>query len=119
MSLREPQMRNQQCFFPELLEDKIKKTPHAARFFVYLAGIPDLNLYKKQTMGTQPYNRPTLIAVLLYDMYSGHFVIMRLSFLMEPPQLLKADNIAFSSIMAGEAPARVNLFFIYPTASDS
>ena len=66
-------MRNQQYCFPELLEDKVKKTPHAARFFVYLAGILDLNLYKKQTMGTQPYSRPTLIAVLLYAMYRGHF----------------------------------------------
>ena len=73
MSLRVPQIKNQMYVFPELLEDKVGNKPHAARFFLYLASIMDLNLYKRESMGTPPYSRPTLIAVILYAMYSGHF----------------------------------------------
>ena len=73
MSLRVPQMKNQTYVFPELLEDKVENKPHAARFFLYLAGILDLDLYKHASMGTPPYSRPTLIAVILFAMYSGYF----------------------------------------------
>lgn len=73
MSLRVPQIKNQIYVFPELLGDKVENKPHAARFFLYLTGILDLDLYKRESMGTVPYSRPTLIAVILYAMYSGHF----------------------------------------------
>jgi hypothetical protein len=36
---------------------------------------------------------------------------------MEPPQLAKAESMAFSSIMAEEAPASVSRFFTYPAVS--
>ena len=73
MSLRVPQTKNQMYVFPELLEDKVENKPHAARFFLFLADVLDLDLYKQASMGTPPYSRPTLIAVILYAMYSGYF----------------------------------------------
>lgn len=73
MSLRVPQIKNQMYVFPELLEEKVGNKPHAVRFFLYLASIMDLNLYIQENMGTPPYSRPTLIAVILYAMYNGHF----------------------------------------------
>lgn len=73
MSLRVPQTKNQMYVFPELLVDKVENRPHAARFFLYLADMLDLNLYKRPIMGTTPYSRPTLIAVILYSMYNGYF----------------------------------------------
>lgn len=73
MSLRIPQIKNQTYVFPELLEDKVENKSHAARFFLYLADVLDLDLYKRESMGTPPYSRPTLIAVILYAMYRGYF----------------------------------------------
>lgn len=73
MSLRNPQIKNQLYIFPELLADKVENKPHAARFFSYLAGIIELDMYKKSAMGTPPYERVTLVAVILYAMYKGHF----------------------------------------------
>lgn len=73
MSQRVPQMKNQMYVFPELLEDKVENKPHAARFFLYLAGVMDLDLYKRESMGTPPYSRSTLMAVILYAMYRGYF----------------------------------------------
>jgi len=73
MSLRSPQIKNQLYIFPELLADKVENKPHAARFFSYLAGILELGMYKSSTMGTPPYARVTLVAVILYAMYKGHF----------------------------------------------
>jgi transposase len=73
MSLRVPQMKNQLYVFPELLEEKVENGPHAARFYLYLAGILNLDLYKKEIMGTIPYSRSTLIAVILYSMHEGYF----------------------------------------------
>jgi hypothetical protein len=46
-------------------------------------------------------------------------VIIRFNFFMDPPQLPKAERMAFSSMMAGEAPASVSLFLTYETASVS
>lgn len=71
MSLRVPQIKNQMYIFPELLEDKVENKPHAARFFLYLAGVLDLGLYRKSNIGTPPYSRRTLIAVILFAMYRG------------------------------------------------
>jgi len=45
MSLRNPQIKNQLYIFPELLADKVEKNSHAARFFSYLAGILELDMY--------------------------------------------------------------------------
>jgi transposase len=58
---------------PELLADKVEAGPHAARFFLYLAETLKLNLYKVFYMGTPPYNRATLVAVIFYAMYTGYF----------------------------------------------
>ena len=73
MSLRAPELRNQLILLPELLSEKVEKGPHAARFFLYLSEVLDLRMYKKWFMGTPPYSRPTLLAVILYSMYNGHF----------------------------------------------
>ena len=51
MSLRVPQVKNQMYIFPELLEDKVENKPHAARFFLFLADVLDLDLYKQASMG--------------------------------------------------------------------
>lgn len=73
MSIREPEIRNQQVILPELLAERVEGGPHAARFFLYLADTLELQLYKRFWFGTPPYNRPTLVAVILYAMYNGHF----------------------------------------------
>lgn len=73
MPLRNPQMKNQLYIFPELLADKVEHKPHAARFFNYLAGNLELGMYKRPIMGTPPYARTPLVAVILYAMYNGHF----------------------------------------------
>ena len=73
MSQRVPMMKCQMYIFPELLQERVENKPHAARFFLYLAGILDLNLYRRESMGTPPYGRTTLMAVILYAMYNGYF----------------------------------------------
>ena len=73
MSSRTPALRNQLIVLPELLAERVESGPHAARFFLYLAETLDLSLYKVMIMGTPPYSRPTLVAVVFYAMYSGHF----------------------------------------------
>jgi transposase len=73
MSLRTPALRNQLILLPELLAERVESGPHAARFFLYLAETLDIKLYKRLYLGTPPYNRPTLVAVILYAMHSGHF----------------------------------------------
>jgi transposase len=94
MSLREPQMKNQLYFFPELLADKIEKRPHEARFFLFLADRLTLNLYKRDNMGTPPYERRTLIAVILFAMYKGFY---------EAKQIIKLteDSIGAAWILNG------------------
>jgi transposase len=73
MSLRKPALREQQIFLPELLSDSVESGPHAARFFLYLAETLNLKLYRKPFLGTPPYSRPILLAVILYSMYKGVF----------------------------------------------
>ena len=73
MSVRAPAYRNQYIIFPELLAEKIENVPHAARFFLYLAGEFKLRLYKRFYLGTPPYSRPILVAVILYAMYNGYY----------------------------------------------
>ena len=73
MSLRTPALRDQLILLPELLAEKVESGPHAARFYLYLAETLKLKLYKKFYLGTPPYNRSTLVAVILYAMHSGHF----------------------------------------------
>ena len=73
MSSRVPEIRGQLVILPEMLAERVERGPHKARFFMYLAGELDLLLYKSAWMGTPPYNRPTLMAVIFYAMYSGHF----------------------------------------------
>jgi transposase len=73
MSIRTPALRDQQIFLPELLTEKVEAGPHAARFFLYLAETLELQLYKSWFMGAPRYSRQTLVAVILYAMYNGHF----------------------------------------------
>lgn len=94
MSLREPQMKNQLYLFPELLADKIEKKPHEARFFLFLADRINLELYKSNGKGTPPYQRRTLIAVILFAMYKGFY---------EARQIIKLteDSIGAAWILNG------------------
>jgi len=73
MSLRTPELSNQLITLPELLTDRVESGPHAARFFLYLTGELDLKMYRSTGLGTPLYNRVTLLAVIFYAMYSGHF----------------------------------------------
>ena len=73
VSLRTPALRDQLIILPELLSERVESGPHAARFFLYLAETLDLQLYKRLYLGTPPYTRTTLVAVILYAMYKGHF----------------------------------------------
>ena len=73
MSRRTPEVRNQQIFLSELIAQRVESGPHAARFFLYLAEILDLKLYKIFYIGSPRYNRPTLVAVILYAMYNGYY----------------------------------------------
>jgi len=73
MLQRKPALRAQLVIMPELLAERVENGPHAARFFLNLAQMLDLRLYKKLFMGTPPYNRPTLVAVILYSMHNGCF----------------------------------------------
>lgn len=73
MAQRAPDGKNQIVIFPELLEEKVGNRPHAARFFLYLADVLNLEGYKRSTKGTPPFARPPLMAVILYAMYRGVF----------------------------------------------
>ena len=73
MTLRTPALSNQLIILPELLAERVESGPHAARFFLYLAGELDLRMYRRTGLGTPPYNRVTLLAVVFYAMFSGHF----------------------------------------------
>jgi len=73
MSLRSPQIKNQMYVFPELLKHRVEKGPHSARFFLFLAESLKFKFYKRDPMGTVPYNRTVLTGVILYSMYKGHF----------------------------------------------
>lgn len=94
MSNREPQMKNQVYFFPELLAEKIERRPHEARFFLFLADRLKLNLYKRDTVGARPYERRTLVAVILFAMYNGFY---------EAKQIIKLteDSIGAAWILNG------------------
>ncbi len=73
MSLRSPIIKGQVYVFPELLKDKIENGPHEARFFLYLADILDLDLYRPNNMGSPRYSRITLMAVIFYAMFNGYY----------------------------------------------
>ena len=73
MSFRAPSLREQLIMLPELLAERVEGGPHAARFFLHLAMTLDLQLYKRFYLGAPPYNRATLVAVVLYAMSKGHF----------------------------------------------
>ena len=73
MSLRTPAINDQLIILPELLAERVENGPHAARFFIYLARELDLRMYRSTGLGTPPCHRVTLLAVIFYAMYSGHF----------------------------------------------
>jgi len=74
MSLRVPTIKGQLNIFPELLAEKVESGPHhMARFFRYLAESLKLDLYELMYTGTPPYHRMTLVAVIFYAMYKGHY----------------------------------------------
>jgi len=72
MSSRVPS-RNQISLIPELVKNRIENKPHAARFFYYIANALYLPFYETKHQGTPPYDRPTLVALILYSLYKGHF----------------------------------------------
>ena len=73
MTQRTPILRDQLIVLPELLAEKVERGAHAARFFLYLAEALDLQLYKRLYLGTPPYDRPILVAVILYAFYNGNY----------------------------------------------
>jgi len=78
MSSRTSALRNQLIVLPELLAERVERGPHAARFFLYYAETLELRLYRRLHFGTPPYSRPTLLAVILYAMYNGHYESIRI-----------------------------------------
>ncbi len=65
--------RNQIRLIDRLIENRIKSKPHAARFFLYIANIIYLPFYEVKNQGAPPYDRPTLVALILYGLYKGQF----------------------------------------------
>ena len=72
MSWRSPH-RNQIALLPELVKQRVENKPHAARFFLYIANILYIPFYQTEIQGTPPYDRPTLVALILYGLYKGNF----------------------------------------------
>lgn len=70
MNRRDPN-RKQAQLIPELVRERIEKTPHAARFFLYITQILDLPFYEENHLGAPAYDRPTIVALILYSMYKG------------------------------------------------
>ncbi len=58
---------------PELVKQRVENKPHAARFFLYIANILYIPFYQTKIQGTPPYDRPTLVALILYGFYKGNF----------------------------------------------
>jgi transposase len=58
---------------PELLKDRVENRPHPAKFFLYIANILYLPFYKTSNEGTPPYDRVTLVALILYGFYKSNF----------------------------------------------
>ena len=73
MSIRKPELKEQQIFLPELISERVEHGPHAARFFLYLARNLDLTLQKPSALGTPEYCRTTLLASIFYAMHGGKF----------------------------------------------
>ena len=94
MPSRVPILRNQLTFLPDLLEEKVEQGPHAARFYLYLADILNLNLKKVSPLGAPPYCRHTALASIFYAMHHGHF---------ESEQIVKfiGDSIGAHWILSG------------------
>lgn len=59
--------------YPTLVRDRVEGKPHAARFFLYIANSLYIPFYKSNHEGTPPYDRPTLVALILYGLYKGNF----------------------------------------------
>jgi len=72
LSWRSPH-RNQIALLPELVKQRVENKPHAARFFLYIANILYIPFYQTEIQGTPPYDRPTLVALILYGLYKGNF----------------------------------------------
>jgi len=65
--------RKQQQILPELVRHRIENTPHAARFFYYISQILVLPMYEKNSQGTPAYDRPTMVALILYAMFHSKY----------------------------------------------
>ena len=65
--------RYQKVLFEETLEDKVEKSPHAARFFLYIAKHLYIPFYEVKNEGAPPYDRVTLVALILFGFYKGNF----------------------------------------------
>ncbi|MFW6273113.1 MAG: IS1182 family transposase [bacterium] len=66
--------RNQIRLIDRLIENRIKNKPHAARFFLYIANTVYFPFYEVKDQGTPPYDRPTLVALILYGLYKGRIL---------------------------------------------
>jgi len=65
--------RNNIVLFPTLVQNRVENKPHAARFFLYIANTLYVPFYRTCKEGTPPYDRPTLVALILYGLYKGNF----------------------------------------------
>ena len=72
MSIRKP-TRKQIALIPELVNERIEKKPHAARFFYYIAQYLYLPFYENNSQGAPSYHRPTLVALILYGLFEGSY----------------------------------------------
>ncbi|MFW6135170.1 MAG: hypothetical protein ACOC5R_06305, partial [Elusimicrobiota bacterium] len=71
MSRRSSPSRSQMMLIDRLIKNRVKNKPHAARFFLYIANIVYLPFYEGKIEGAPRYDRPTLVALILYGLYRG------------------------------------------------
>ncbi|MFW6026103.1 MAG: IS1182 family transposase [Candidatus Woesearchaeota archaeon] len=72
MSCRRPH-HDQELLFYQTVDEKVKKSPHAARFFKYIADHLYIPFYKQKQEGTPPFDRPTMVALILFGFFKGNF----------------------------------------------
>lgn len=65
--------RQQRVLFEETLEEKVIRSPHAARFFLYISKYLYVPFFEEKDQGTPPYDRETMVALILFGFYKGNF----------------------------------------------
>lgn len=71
MSWRVPKPAHQRCI-SDLVEDRVEES-HAARFFLYVARSLRLSFYSRKQFGASPYDRPTMVALILFALFRNQF----------------------------------------------